>query len=361
MINAMRSKQGQAKQPASCGANRHPVFLAIWLAVCLSATTGYSFTALYVFGDSLSDTGRNPAPAPDYYDGRYCNGPLWVEYLSAQLGIPYNPSNNFAVSGSTTSDLLAQIAGLQGFTNLQSGLFAVDSGGNDFLQSGSLGVNDPAWAMVVSNAVFNLTNAIEVLYTNGAREIMVGNLANIGQTPLLNSYPAGYGSYVDTKVALFNSLLITSLPKVTQRNPGLRIYVLDNNLGLSIVLNAPATYGFTVTTNGALEDPNLTDKRFTGPGADYVFWDVVHPTTKLDAMTAAVAFGSVAVQLKIAPGGTNLSLFVRNLYPTLPYTIQTSTDLTRWSNYDTFTATATNTAVVVTNGAGKNMFYRVAY
>jgi thermolabile hemolysin len=361
MINVMRSKQGQAKRPASCGATRHPVFLAIWLAVCLSATTGYSFTALYVFGDSLSDTGRNPAPAPDYYDGRYCNGPLWVEYLSAQLGIHYNPSNNFAVSGSTTSDLLAQIAGLQGFTNLQSGIFTVDSGGNDFLQSGSLGVNDPAWAMVVSNAVFNLTNAIEVLYTNGAREIMVGNLANVGQTPLFNSYPAGYGIYVDTKVALFNSLLIKSLPNVMQRNPGLRIYVLDNNLGLSIVLNAPATYGFTVTTNGALEDPNLADKSFTGPGADYVFWDVVHPTTKLDAMIAAVAFDSVAVQLKLASSETNLNLSLRNLYPTLPYTIQNSTDLTRWSNYDTFTATTTNASMVVTNGAGKSMFYRVLY
>lgn len=361
MINAMGGKQGQAKRAASCGATRLPVFLAIWLVVCCSATTGYSFTALYVFGDSLSDTGRNAAPGPDYYDGRYCNGPLWVEYLSAQLGIPYNPSNNFAVSGSTTSDLLEQIAGLQGFTNLPSGLFTVDSGGNDFLESGSLGVNDPTWAMVVSNAVFNLTNAIDVLYMDGAREIMVGNLANVGQTPLLNGYPAGYGSYVDTKVALFNSLLTTSLPNVMQRNSGLRIYVLDNNLGLSMVLNAPATYGFTVTTNGALEDPNLTDKSFTGPGADYVFWDVVHPTTKLNAMTAAVAFDSVAIQLNLSSSGTHLNLSLRNLYPTLPYAIQSSTDLTRWSNYDTFMATTTNAVVVVTNGAGKSTFYRAVY
>jgi thermolabile hemolysin len=215
--------------------------------------------------------------------------------------------------------------------------------------------------MVVSNAVFNLTNAIEVLYTNGAREVMVGNLANVGQTPLFNSYPADYGTYVDTKVALFNSLLISSLPSLMQRNPGLRVYLLDNNLGLSIVLNSPASYGFTVTTNGALEDPNLTDKSFTGPGAHYIFWDVVHPTTKLDAITAAMAFDSVAVQLKLAPGGTNLSLSLRNLYPSLPYTLQNSSDLTKWSNYDTFTATATNFTMVVTNGVGQKMFYRVAY
>src|ERR1700720_1020420 len=70
-------------------------FTAVLLALCLAATTGYSFTALYAFGDSLSDTGRNPAPGPSYYNGRYSNGPLWVEYLSAQLGLTYNSSNNF--------------------------------------------------------------------------------------------------------------------------------------------------------------------------------------------------------------------------------------------------------------------------
>ena len=54
------------------------IFSAVWLALFLPATTGYSFTALYVFGDSLSDTGRSPAPAPLYFNGRYSYGPLWV-------------------------------------------------------------------------------------------------------------------------------------------------------------------------------------------------------------------------------------------------------------------------------------------
>jgi phospholipase/lecithinase/hemolysin len=351
------------KKPASCRrASQRTIFPALCLALCLAATTGRAFTAFYVFGDSLSDTGRNPPASTNYYDGRYSNGPLWVEYLSAQLGLSYNPSNNFAVSGSTTSDLLSQIAGLTGFTNLQSGLFTVDSGGNDFLQASvSLGVNDAAWAMVVSNAVFNVTNAVEALYNDNAREILVGNLANIGQTPAFNTAPAGYGSYVDTKVALFNTQLVSALTNLRQHNPGLRIYLLDNNHELSVVLNSPATYGFTVTTNGALEDPNLTDKSFTGPGADYVFWDTIHPTTKLDAMTGAAAFDLVAVQLKLAGNGTNLNLALGNLYPTLPYTIQTSSNLVTWSNDSTFTATNTNATVTVTNGSGKNLFYRVSY
>ena len=86
------------------------IFPAVLLALFLTATTGYSFTALYSFGDSLTDTGRTPpSPPSSYFNGRYSNGPLWVEYLSAQLGLSYNASNNFAVSGSTTSNLLSQI------------------------------------------------------------------------------------------------------------------------------------------------------------------------------------------------------------------------------------------------------------
>src|ERR1700722_13156154 len=132
---------------------KHIRKLAITALLLLTGVRAYSFTALYVFGDSLSDTGRNPAPATNYFNGRFCNGPLWVEYLSTNLGLPYNPSNNFAISGSTTSDLLTQIAGLPASSNLSSGLFTVVSGGNDFLQNAGLGVNNAAWSNVVSNAV----------------------------------------------------------------------------------------------------------------------------------------------------------------------------------------------------------------
>src|SRR5437660_8377950 len=49
-------------------------------------------TQMVVFGDSLSDVGNVYAatgspPAP-YYPGRYSNGPIWVERLAANLGLP---------------------------------------------------------------------------------------------------------------------------------------------------------------------------------------------------------------------------------------------------------------------------------
>ena len=214
------------------------IFPAILLALFLPATTGYSFTALYVFGDSISDTGRNPpAPGTNYYEGRYSNGPLWVEYLSPELGIPYNPSNNFAVSGSTTSDLLSQIAGLTPSANLKSGLFTLISGGNDFLDGAQeLGTDDAAWGILITNTVENLTNAISAIYTNGGREIIVGNLANLGRTPSFLGTPNGYSNYVDSKVAIFNLLLASGLTNVVKYSPGLRLYALN-----ALILPSPTS------------------------------------------------------------------------------------------------------------------------
>jgi thermolabile hemolysin len=341
------------------------LLLTFTLALCLTAMRGYSYSALYVFGDSLSDTGRNPpAPGTNYYDGRYSNGPLWVEYLSASLGISYNSSNNFAVSGSTTTNLPAQIAGLKGATNLQTALFTLVSGGNDFIANTSTGLySTTLWGIFITNTVDNLTNAIGLLYTNGARNIIVGNLANLAQTPIfIQDDIDGYSNVVVTNVDLFNEAFYTAATNEMQHYSGLRLYLMDNYAGLSNILSAPAAYGFTVTMKGALEDTTLADKSFNGPGADYVFWDSLHPTTKLDALTGAAAFDAVAVQLDISRSGTNFTLVASNLYPTMPYTIQASTNLTSWSNYMAFTAASTNATMTLTNKPGeKGVFYRVSF
>ena len=348
--------------PARRNATLRTLFQAAWLALFFTATTtGYSFTALYALGDSLSDTGRSPAPPTNYFNGRFSNGPLWVEYLSAQLGLTYNPTNNFAVSGSTTAGLASQFAGLTPSTNLASALFTVWSGGNDFLNNASLGFNDAGWSNVIATALLNLTNAIGAVYTNGAREVMAPNLPNLGQIPAVSGQPGGFPAYLDSKVALYNSLLAAALTNAMQQNPGLRIYPLDVNSLFTRIISAPATFGVTDTTNGALEDPNLADKSFTGPGADYLFWDNIHPTTKVHGLIAALAFQGVGVRLNLARNGANFNLTVLNLEPGLPYTIQSSTNLFLWSDSQTLTAAGTNATVVVTNGPGAKAFYRVRY
>lgn len=338
------------------------IFSAVLAALFLTVTTGYSFTAVYSFGDSLTDTGRNPpSPGTNYFNGRYSNGPLWVEYLSAQLGIPYDASNNLAFSGSETSNLLSQIAAMPASGNPQSALYTVWSGGNDFLDAVSTDlIFDSAWAVTISNAVRNLTNAVATLYTNGAREVIVGNMPNVGQTPGASSY-GSLTNYVDSKVQLFNTSLGTAVTNLMFIHPGLRIYLMNaNQLGTNVT-DSPATYGFTVVSIGALQDTTLTNKSFNGPGADYLYWDQIHPTTKLHALVAALAYDLVGVGLNLAGTAPTLNLTVSNLYPGFQYSIQGSSNLFTWTNYQTFTASGTNLSLHVTNGPGPAAFYRVIY
>jgi phospholipase/lecithinase/hemolysin len=335
-------------------------FLAVLLSLFLTATTGHAFTALYAFGDSLSDTGRNPA-GTNYYMGRFSNGPLWVEYLSTNLGFSYNPSNNFAVAGSTSSNLLIQVTGVPVSSNLRSALFTIESGGNDFIENVDLGSNDVAWAAVISNAVVNVTNTVGILYADGAREFLVGNLLYLSQTPFFDGFTPDEDAYADSKEALYNSQLASALTNLMQQAPGLRVYLADFNQQHTSIMTSPDAYGFTVSSIGALQDTNLSDKSFTGPGADYVYWDSIHPTTKGHALLAALAFQAVGVRLQVGRSGTNMNLTISNIYPSLSYTIQRSTNLTTWSNYQSFTAAGTNATMDLTNLPATKSFYRVGY
>lgn len=64
-----------------------------------------SFSQIVVFGDSSSDTGNlHPwarVPNAPYWNGRFSNGPVWVDYLSAFLA--NTPVRNWSYGGAKTS------------------------------------------------------------------------------------------------------------------------------------------------------------------------------------------------------------------------------------------------------------------
>src|SRR5262249_52074271 len=91
------------------------------------------YTALVAFADSYRDTGRPPSSPPYYWNGRFSNGPLWIEHLSQTLGFAYNPANNFAVSGTESNELGVEINNFPGTTDSENVLFAIWSGNNDFV------------------------------------------------------------------------------------------------------------------------------------------------------------------------------------------------------------------------------------
>lgn len=86
---------------------------------------GSDIKNIYVFGDSFSDTGNlnrlvNFAlPSPEfYYQGRFSNGPTWVEYLANDLKA--NLTNYAYASATTDNDEFPGI-----FLNLISPLYKI--------------------------------------------------------------------------------------------------------------------------------------------------------------------------------------------------------------------------------------------
>ena len=86
--------------------------LLLWAAAS-SAVRAEPYSDLVIFGDSLSDVGNvwiylgHTEPLPPYWEGRYSNGPLWVEDLAAPLNVPVPTpylagGTDCAVGGATT-------------------------------------------------------------------------------------------------------------------------------------------------------------------------------------------------------------------------------------------------------------------
>ena len=241
---------------------------------------------LVIFGDSLSDTGNaykasgNTFPPSPNYQGRLSNGLIWVDYFAPDLQFT-NPSiQNYAFLGANTgvSNTFGQITVPGLLTQIQQfktvnansigkdGLYVIWTGTNDFLNLAT----DPTQA--VTNAVTNISSAIATLAELGAKEIVVGNLTDLGSLP---------GSIASNNVANaraisigFNAALTQAL---TNLEPALNVDLsLVDIFGLSTAVQAnPANYKFTNITQ-----PLITATNPVNPD-QYAFWDDVHPTTRL--------------------------------------------------------------------------------
>ncbi len=140
-----------------------------------------------MFGDSLSDvgtvfraTGGMYPSHPTYYQGRYSNGRVWVEYLGDRLALSSSQMHNFAYGGATTSSdrnslvpgLLSQVKSFsQTHQKADSkALYVLWAGANDYLQ-GVSSTNGP---------IENVTQAIASLNQVGDQKILVANVPDLG-------------------------------------------------------------------------------------------------------------------------------------------------------------------------------------
>jgi phospholipase/lecithinase/hemolysin len=291
-----------------------------------SIVVAADFSSLYVFGDSLADNGNfyeqsqqvdfgtNPAPFPPdttgtpypaypghpYYQGRFSNGPVWVEFLNQNLGLSPSSLKNFASGGAGTGTFHRAGSLFPGMTTqitsfLQQSGGALDPNGLYILSAGSNDYSDPSFtnpADILGAAVNNVANALGVLRASGAKNFMVVGVPDFGLIPETAglSDPARAG--LSALSAAHNGALAALIPRL-EDTLNAEITFLDIASLLRDAIDNPSQYVFTNVTDGCLfvlscaTDPNQQDQ--------YLFWDISHPTTAAHRQIARLASNQLSI------------------------------------------------------------------
>ncbi len=267
-----------------------------------------NYEQIIVFGDSLSDTGnvfrasQGTVPGFPYFEGRFSNGPLWIDQLAPKLHLKPNQVLNFAFGGATTGRLNtgSQAANVKlpglldevdafSLTRPQGvnpkALYVVFAGGNDFLALppnlfqglaiGNLQSFIGLYGAIVQS-VQNIATAVTNLASQGAGTIAVANLPNLGRLPAVlaqgtsligTAYTIGFNLVLEKTLAqLENNLRARSL--------NVDIVQVDLFSAAEAVAKRPQEFGITNLTDPLIRQINPTNPQ------GFFYWDDLHPTTQ---------------------------------------------------------------------------------
>lgn len=287
--------------------------------VLVLLSTGPASAEVFVFGDSLSDTGNFQIssggavpPSPLYSSGRFSNGPVWVEVLAAKLREP-SPTASM-LGGSNYSFNGARAAGVSPYgvpdVTLQVDLFLAANGNvadPDDLYVIWAGANDIFFgaatgeANFIADAVTAICSSILRLHDAGARKFVVLNLPPLGQTPYFNYQPA-LSVQFDFATTSFNRALSMALHSLNCSGEDFAVSEVDIERLFGQILNNPRRFQLVNTVDSCtLFDPFGTSlgyqlKPLVEPNA-YLFWDGVHPTARGHEIIAKLAYQNVRKHL----------------------------------------------------------------
>jgi outer membrane lipase/esterase len=294
--------------------------LLLWL-IAAPAHAG----SLYVFGDSVVDNGNIPrvygvplsvieGPNAQYYDdGRFSNGPVWVEYLPSRTGLAFTAGNDVAVGGAFTGNIesggasYGDIINLFHVTQVQLPSFdqqvanftaaggrfnpgdvvAISVGGNNYFAVGSTGntaQNNAKIATAVHQAIGQIVSGMNGLISLGAHTLVIGTLGNFSSIPFFHGESAQQLAFEDEIGTAHDAALVPVMAQLHAKT-GANILVVNQGQITAEILADPAAYGKTNVTQACVSVPAC----LTGSTAvqnQYLFWDDEHPTTGTHLLTA---------------------------------------------------------------------------
>ncbi|STX28184.1 lysophospholipase A [Legionella beliardensis] len=288
-------------------------FVTVCVLVFSTFINASQLNNIVVFGDSLSDNGNlyehmhHLIPQnPPYYDGRFSNGPVWIEQLVSSY-FPNNVASHLsdhafggaAIAENSSDDEIlftlnreinTYLLGRQNKADPKS-LYVVWIGGNNYL---ALPENEEHTNTVVTQGI---AAGVERLVKAGARHILVLNLPDLGQTP------AARALQVEAKLTRLskhhNELLVKAIHGLKRKYSKVQWLYFDAYKIFNKFLSSAADYGFTNTLNScydvSVDKPSINATVLMAAKASkiqddscegYVFFDPVHPTTMAHQLIA---------------------------------------------------------------------------
>jgi len=303
-----------------------------------------SFNKMVVFGDSLSDNGNFYAqtegsiPAAPYYQGRFSDGPVWVEVLAKELNLDTKNTQQFtdyafalAWAADTNDEGSGGLVPLsweikQYMENdathgadAKDTLYVIWIGSNDYLKDRS----DENDHVMVSNAINDIQKGIHRLIANGAKHFLILNLPDLGQTPAAKQAGPAEAAHLTALAQQHNKALSAILRDEKAAHQDVQFIEFDLAAYFDDLVHHPEKYnmsnvttpcfakglGSTDTTppqtvqigNKRIELKNhsafQTMQRLAGSNkqqeqdvcstpSTFLFWDYVHPTSTAHGLIA---------------------------------------------------------------------------
>jgi len=289
----------------------------VFALVCLVSPSGAfaGYSDLFVFGDSLSDSGNNAVvlapnvtPVPisgnsfiptfPYASGHYTNGLVWAQTFAPALGLTANASllggTDYAFGGARTGPLTptplpggllspfppsleTQVA----FFLLQranvapsNALYVVAGGGNNardaLVAAAGCGGNLTCIGGIIQSAALTYAGDIATIDAElklaGARKLVVWDVPDIGDTPAVRAAGASAAALGTLIAASMNAALLGAIAS----DPDVQLFDL---FGLvDAIVASPGAFGLTDVTNACAQFVTCDPSKF-------LFWDGIHPTS----------------------------------------------------------------------------------
>jgi len=276
------------------------------------------FNSLIVFGDSYSDTGNTNyesnntvfQPNGRSWNGRYADGPVWVDYFARYFGLPalvsdaeasesdYEQVTNFAFGGATTNNSYIKAESTYSEGNVpavddQVRLYLADrlsivdenvlhvlfSGYNDYwyyvyrnYTTAAGGEED--FGLVAETVVRSIVKNMDELYQSGARNFMVMGMHDMTKLPEAINHLKEIKDAYTTLIQQHNHYLSEYITAFQNKINDTTVYLPSAYKSMECIETNRNVLGFYDTQNAFYGAVEVVYPIFT-----YRWWDEYHPTT----------------------------------------------------------------------------------